>query len=371
MCENNFNANGQKVFVEPTWITGETCIFSLKKQMGFMEFHRFQQRLEQTRKNFLKELEKLGYVITTDKFDTDDVVCLIMNDQAICDDSVRFDIYKKEFDKRMFEAGGINLHYPITVSFEEYLRHPFFPVVLKNEQMNAGIDKFLIENYSQVQILRKFYEKNKNKDIVRGCVFQQYIVSPPGIKSYMRVLADANGDVLGASLKYTRTSTTKKNTIGELEKLFLDEKSEYYLNCKTMFNYYADGESISLHQPKYSGGKRSILKMHNLDEEHPQIPEEILESVKNIMTKCNRELGIMCGFDFMYNYEDQKWYYLENQAFPAIDEWLIRNDIKPIPMNNKENILKYFAYELVARYESLKRYTQKKQKQQENSTFSL
>lgn len=375
MAEEKFNANGQKVFVEPTWITGETCLFSLKKQMGFVEFHQFQQRLEQTRKNFLLKLQEEGYIITTDKYDNDDVVCLIMNDIAVCEEDVDFKIYKQQFDKRIFDAGGETLHYPKTLSFEEYLSNPFFPAVLKNEQMNAGIDKFLIENEHQLNILKKFYNENKNnpkyKDTIRGCIFQQYLMSPPGIKSYMRVLADANGDVLGASLKYTRSIPTKKNKVGDLEQIFLDENSEYFLNCKTMFNYYADGESISMHQPKYSGGKRTILKLHNLDEEHPQIPEEILISIKNIMTKCNRELGIMCGFDFMYNFEDQKWYYLENQAFPAIDEWLIKNEIKPIPMNSKENILKYFAYEMIARYESLKNYTIKKQKQQDNTTFSL
>lgn len=375
MAEETFNANGQKVFVEPTWITGETCLFTLKQQMGFVEFHQFQKRLQQTRMNFLQKLQEEGYVITTDKYDTDNVVSLIMNDIAVCEENVDYKTYKKEFDRRIFEAGGENLHYPHTLSFEEYLSNPFFPAVLKNEHMNAGIDKFLIETEEQVNILKTFYNENKNnpkyKETIEGCIFQQYLISPPGIKSYMRVLADVNGNVLGASLKYTRETPTKKNKVGDLEKIFLDEKSKYFLNCKTMFNYYSNGESISMHQPKYSGAKKSILRMHNLDENAPLIPQEILDSIKDIMSKCNRELGIICGFDFMYNYEDKKWYYLENQAFPAIDEWLVKKEMKPIQMNSNENILKYFVYEMLARYESLRNYTLLKQMEQKPDSFSL
>ena len=61
----------------------------------------------------------------------------------------------------------------------------------------------------------------------------------------------------------------------------------------------------------------------------------------------------MCGIDFMYNEIDGKWYYLEVQAFPSVDEWLREKGIKPINVKSIDDYIKYNAIELEARYEAL------------------
>ncbi len=354
------NTNGQKVFVEPSWVTGETCLFGIKNQVSKLEFAHIQKRLQELREEVLRTLISEGYIITYDKTDTDNVVSFIMNDEAITLDDDMVD-YKREFDQRMFTAGGETLHYPFTLSFYDYLKNPFFPAVLKNEVMNGGIDKFLITSEEQVSILKKLLEdkisKPGYKEMFDSLVCQQFIKNPEGYKSYIRVLMSASGEVMGASLKYTKEEKIKKEPSSPLEKILLTPTSPYYLNCETMFNYYANGGSISFYQPKYSTLTSKVLKDHNIDPTHPEIPEDVLTSCKNIMKKCNRELGIMVGFDFIYNDLDKTWYYLENQAFPAIDEWLVKNGSKPLKVNSTQDMLMLFALEATARIESLHSYT--------------
>lgn len=130
-----------------------------------------------------------------------------------------------------------------------------------------------------------------------------------------------------------------------------------------MFGYYSLGGEISFPQPRYSDEKKAILEAHNIDKEHPEVPEEIRSVAANIMQECNKELGIIAGFDFIQNAKNGKWYYLENQAFPAIDEWA-KNKGYDIPKaHNAKNYLKYLELDMAARYEALKLLMAKKQKE--------
>lgn len=364
MENNSFNANGQVVFVEPTWITGETCLFNVHNQFEYLSAAK---KLLKIRTEFLKRLENEGFIISTDKENiSDDTVCLIMNETSICSEDIEDNIYKKLFDKRMFDAGGEKLNYPYSVTMEEYFKNPFFPAVFKNELMNGGKDKFLIENIEQLEIIKKFYndykDKEKYKDSFDFSIFQQVIETPTKYKTYMRVLMSASGDVMGASLKYSKASFEKREATGTFEKHFWNEKSEYFLGYNGMFNYYSDGENISFSQPKYSIEKQEILTAHGIDPNNPEVPNDVLEVAANISTKCNKELGIMCGIDFIYNEKDKKWYYLEVQAFPAIEEWATTKDIRIKKVKNIDDYIKYLTLELETRYEALMMYMNNKEK---------
>lgn len=170
----------------------------------------------------------------------------------------------------------------------------------------------------------------------------------------------ASGNVMGASLKYSKMIDKKREPQGILEKYFWNEKSKYFLNCSGMFNYYSEGGSISFSQPRYSSEKKDILKAHEIDPNNPAIPSDVLEVATSIARKCNRELGIMCGIDFILNEEDNKWYYLEIQAFPAIDEWADEKGIRVPNVNSINDYVKYCTLELEARYEALMMYMAKK-----------
>lgn len=350
----NFNANGQVLFIEPEWVTGETCLSNIRNIRDYLYARAY---VTKSRMKFIEQLENLGFEITYDKNDSRDVIYFIMNESAVLEDCANISVYKKEFDKLMFKAGGEKLNYPYSLSMEEYFQNPFFPAVLKNELTNGGVDKFFIKNAEQLNVIKKFYNDFKDDkdlgEVLSSSIFQQYIETPTTYKTYMRVLMSASGDVMGESLKFSQGSYKKREALGELEKYFWDENSEYYINCDGMFNYYSNGESISFSEQKYNGKKRNILKSHGIDSLNPQIPNDVLEVSSNIAKKCNKVLGIICGIDFIYNKNDNKWYFLEIQAFPALDEWAIKKG-KQLPTEGGiKGYLKYLDLDLEARFESL------------------
>lgn len=220
--ENKFNANRQVIFIEPTWVTGETCVFNIHNVYNRSYA---MSKLSKIRKDFISRLEKEGFIITYDKnYNEDEVISLIMNDTAICNDNEELNIYKKTFDKRIFESGGEKLNYPYSLTVKEYFKNPFFPSVFKNELLNGGKDKFLIETPEQLEKIKKLYTKFYNdiryKDAFDNSIFQQYIETPTNNKTYLRVLMSASGDVMGASLKYSKGSEKKREPQGLFEKHF-------------------------------------------------------------------------------------------------------------------------------------------------------
>ena len=355
--------NGQVVFIEPSWVTGETCLFGIKDKY---EYRRIQAKLTKIRKDFIARLESEGFIITYDNNDTkkENVICLIMDQYAVCDKDADEGTFKKAFDKKIIESGGKKLNYPKSMTMEEFFNNPFFPAVLKNELMNGGVDKFLIETKEQLEIIKQFYndykDDNKLSEVFAFSIFQQFIETPTNFKTYIRLLMSASGECMGSGLKYSKGVMEQTSQKGIFEKYFCNKDSKYYLNCKGMFNYYSDCGNISFSQPRYSSEKMSILEAHGIDTKAPQIPSELLEVAASIVTKCNRELGIICGIDFIYNKFDNKWYYLENQAFPAIEEWANERGINVVKIKNSDDYVKYMAIEVEARYEALMMYMNKK-----------
>ncbi len=365
----DFNANGQKIFIESEWITGKTCLFNVSNTSDYLKG---MVGLTTIRKEFIKHLMNQGFIITNDKLDKNpNIIYFVMNSESIVVEDKTIGKYKELFDQRMFEAGGPTLNYPYSLHIEEYFEHPFFPAVFKNESTNAGKDKFLIETEKQLKVFKKFYNDYKNKDIYKEqfecSIFQQLIKTPTENKTYMRVLMSASGDVLGASLKYSRPSMQERPLQGTFEQHLLDPKSPYYINSKTMFNYYSGGGNINLGQSRFSYDEREILMAHGIDPENPMVPADVLEVASNIAINANKELGIMCGIDFIMNQYDGKWYYLEVQAFPAIDEWALPKKIKLREVRNIKDYIKYNEYDLMARYEALMLYMNNKVYKQDNS----
>ena len=364
MSDNNqFNANGQLLFIEPTWITGETCLFTITDPYDYI---RAKIKVSRDRREFVSRLQKEGFVITSDKFNTeDDIIYLIMNDEAIAHGVSDPKEYKREFDRIMFAAGGKKLNYPYSLRTEEYFKNPFLPAVFKNEETNGGFVLFLIETEEQIATIKRLYEdlslNPQTANLFNNCIFQQLIETPTKYLTYMRVLMSASGDVLGATLRYSRVSEARREPSGIFEQFFWDQQSEYFMNCKGVFNYYSSGDSISFSQPRYSYEKQQILKEHGIDPTNPTIPEDVLEVATSIATKCNKELGIICGIDFIFNKNDNKWYYLEIQSFPAIEEWAMTKNVRMPKQHDVNNYIKYLQIELEARHDALMLYMEKKQ----------
>lgn len=359
---NNFDAKGQLLFIDPSWVTGETCLFNISDPL---DYKYASGKVQKVRQQFILRLQNEGFKITYDRNNNDEnLVSLIMNPTAICKDNLEVGVYKRLFDQRMFTAGGEKLNYPNSLSFYDYIKNPFFPAVFKNELLNAGKDKFLIENIGQVEIIKKFYELTASnpryKMAYDNIIFQQLIDTPTEHKTYMRVLMAASGDVMGASLKYSKAKTTPLNEDSMFEPYFLKPNSKYYLKAKKMFNYYSEGGNILFSQDFFLKEEKKILKAHGINPQNPVVPEDVLEVASSIAKNCNKELGIICGIDFILNEQDGKWYYLEIQAFPAIEEWAIGKLVKSIQSNSLDDYINYLTLELEARHEALMLVMQRK-----------
>ena len=127
-----------------------------------------------------------------------------------------------------------------------------------------------------------------------------------------------------------------------------------------MFNYYSGGGNINLGQSRFDYSDKQILIEHGIDPENPILPAEVMEVSANIARNANKELGIMCGIDFIMDKNNGKWYYLENQAFPAIDEWALPRRIRIKEYRGIKDYIKYNALDLEARFEALMLYMDRK-----------
>ena len=73
---------GQKVYIEKTWVTGETCLYPITNQIEYLQAKKY---ITKIRTNFIQKLQEEGYEITYEKDEIDDnTICLIMDDTAIC-----------------------------------------------------------------------------------------------------------------------------------------------------------------------------------------------------------------------------------------------------------------------------------------------
>ena len=76
------DGQGQVVYIEPTWVTGETCLYNIPNNF---ESLLAKLKVMKIRKEFISRLERMGFIITYDKKDiNDESVSLIMDDTAIC-----------------------------------------------------------------------------------------------------------------------------------------------------------------------------------------------------------------------------------------------------------------------------------------------
>lgn len=361
-----------KVYIPINWLTGDTELFGIKDPV----LHRMGNMiLTKQRRELMGQLGARGIKVIHKKDEIDEnTICLVADTTLVHEDERDSVTYKKKFDAIMFANGGENLHFPRTMKPTEYFTNPFFPAVFKNEARNGGVDKFLIENPIQVKKLEMFYQRSLFDPRFnlewRHVIIQQKIDTPTEYDTYMRVLVAGSGEVLGSSLKCSRHMPGSCKLDGLFERALIRPDSPYCIGFKKMFNYYSGGESISLEKPgKIDEEKRAILESHGLDPNNLHVPEEILDVTKNLMHRCNKELGVMCGFDFILNRSDGRWYYLENQAYPAINEWAAARGIEVPEHTDYASYLAILTVELRARFEALMRtYEHKLQEVKEKGT---
>ena len=167
-----------------------------------------------------------------------------------------------------------------------------YPFVIKNELEHGGKDKYLIRSEEQ---FNQFIQKCNNP---QEFVIQRYINTPTQYNTSLRVITSGSGDIFCSSLLYADKT---------LENNLSDEKM--------VSNVLSGGHGILLGKEDYSYQEHQILSEHNID---GKIPDNINDACIEMAVSLNRYLGAICGIDFIYSKEEQKWYYLEAHDFPML-----------------------------------------------------
>lgn len=261
---------------------------------------------------------------------------------------------------------------PYTVYFPENCfpdNLPELPLVLKNEDEHGGVEKFLIRTREQLEILKRFYneinEYDKEKRIARvkrqwscykdlefdqhgrskrgicvvfvdykkmfheNMLIQKYIKTPTEYNTSLRVITSASGDILSANLKYSENlERTVREYQGIFDKYLANSMSPYYLGDDSIVsNTIWGGKTILLGRKDYSSLEKEILALHEISSDEALVPDEVFKASLAIARECRREIGAICGLDFIYDEENKVWKYLEEHEYPMLGTYAKEYDL--------------------------------------------
>lgn len=357
--------NGQEIYIDPD----ELCIkpewIDEKSQAIVMPELPVGQNnpVYDVYKDMFKYFYDMGYKIVTDsKMAGDDsfffTPCLDKHVNATREEYV---LKKEKKINSYLLIEGITK--PLTVSFPidsfPSLLPPL-PFVLKNEESQGGMEKFLIKTTEQIEILRRFYDEintyareksiervkqqwsyykdlefgenghsnrgvsiqfvDYKKEFHKNMVLQEYINTPTKYNTSLRVLTSSSGDILCSSLKYSDVVVGEgKKYYGLFDRFLSDSSSPYYLGSESIVsNTVAGGESILLGRDNYSMIEQEILAAHGIDPHNADVPEDVMRACCNIAINCSREIGAIYGMDFIFDEKLGQWKYLEGHEYPML-----------------------------------------------------
>lgn len=224
------------------------------------------------------------------------------------------------------------------------------PFVLKNEKINGGREKFLIkteEDYenlinsiklleSDSLLLTAFNGKVKhllvyNKILNSNYVVQEYIETPSKYNTTVRLLTTPSSDLLYGSLKY------KEAVHGEDNNTLLSYllRSVYPLSTPSIVsNTLSGGNNILIGASQYPNIEKALLKSHDINSSSF---EHLIQAAKAVHQEYKASLGIICGFDFIYDREKEKWFMLEYHSKPMVGDYVKRQNI--LYANKEERLI--------------------------------
>ena len=216
------------------------------------------------------------------------------------------------------------------------------PFVLKNENQNGGREKFLIEKEGdyenllcaldilldkKLRMLLPFDQNdprsriNYDEYIDLNFYVQEYIETPTEFNTTVRLLTSSSSDLLYAVLKYKKPEVLKDRTT--LLGYLLSEV--YPLSTDSIVsNTLSGGSNILLGQEQYSDFERKMLKKHKIDSEEFA---KVVKATKEVHDQYCSELGMICGFDYIFDRFKKKWFLLEYHSRPMLGDYSRRQGI--------------------------------------------
>ncbi|MDD4187660.1 MAG: hypothetical protein PHX04_02715 [Bacilli bacterium] len=270
---------------------------------------------------FTDVAKKLGFTIITEmgEYKNDGEIFNLLGNDAN---------EKNLTEEEIINSNDINI--PVTLNVDDYLKNIFLPAVFKNITANRGEDKYLIETKEQLNKIISLFNlpESKELNLKSEFVVQEYIKSFEGINSSIRIYTSCTGDILSA-LFLVSTDTKQKKRIKKYGidifnpcEYLNDPNSPYYLNSKNFIsNAAAGGKAIPLNNElnNITFDDKILLTLHEIDAESLKLPDKLIEMCKKIANAWKSEKGIILGIDFIYNSQNDNWYYLETNKNPSVE----------------------------------------------------
>ena len=303
-------------------------------------------------------LIKHGYRIVNRINEADDETIYVTGQRQVRD-CFSAEEYLAKFDKKFLSAlGERQIEKPRTKKFtyEDLVNGNYkLPFVFKNNKAHGGCEKFLIAtelDYEQLikacnHMLIIQRERRFVNEILRSCnrsamprgyeefvegnySIQEFVETPTKYCTSVRLLTSSSDDLLCGVLKYNLPGEEK----GKMSLLGYLLREVYPLGTKSIqSNTLRGGRNIIIDSNDCSREEREILGMHKLtsDQFH-----NVVEASRQVHSRFKTELGILCGFDYIYDRNKEKWYLLEYHGKPMVGDYAVACGL---PYNHKPDII--------------------------------
>ena len=302
---------------------------------------------------YLSLLSK-GYRIVNHPNDFDEETIYITGIRLVTD-LRKSQEYIPDHDKKLrdlLKEKGIEKPLTRRFSYQDLIDGKYkVPFVLKNETINGGNEKFLIateEDYENLikackYLISGMYRINSpypREDLRNRLDYreyldtyfsvQEYVQTPTEYNTSIRVITSSSDDLLGAFLKYSTPAIISDNTT--LLGVLLSKT--FPLSTRTiMSNTLKGGRNILIGGPYHSREERRIIDSHEIPSEEY---DKVITAARYAHTKCKTEMGIICGYDFIYDKEKRKWLLLEYHSKPMVGDYAVFNGL---PYKTPEDII--------------------------------
>jgi len=301
-------------------------------------------RMETDPKLFISLISKGYKIIKNIKEANNDTIYVTGRRQDyVCSNN---DEYMKLIDNGIQESlkdNGISKPNTINFSYKDLIEHKYkLPFVLKNENQNGGREKFLInteEDYDNLINSIKLLINKKllfltaddldslkckidyDKYLDTNFKIQEYIDTPTEFNTTVRLITTPSNDLLYSVLKYKE----KDKYIDDTTLLGYLLSKVYPLSTKSIVsNTLSGGKNILLNEDKYTSLEEEILEEHNINSTRFN---DLVKASKFVHNKYKSELGIICGFDYIYDRNKKKWFLLEYHSRPMLGDYSKRQDL--------------------------------------------
>ncbi|MCL2755906.1 MAG: hypothetical protein FWE45_02525 [Firmicutes bacterium] len=258
----------------------------------------------------------------------------------------------------------LGISFPHSVTFQEFLDNPFFPAVFKNEYENRGNDKIAIRDKKQLEVLKRFYDEVVTKDknlisMMDGVIIQELITGPiKKLNTSIRVFADATGDQMAKVVYHAENKKINHKVCrsGSFDKHLMNSSSPYFISDENITSTINRG-MIVLGQGNYNHTESNILKRLGIDPRDTELPDIVTKTTQSIGPGCNRELGITCGLDFIFD-ENKKCYFIEANNNPGIGTYAATRGYEISGQGNPDKAyIDGITVDIIARTEAINKFT--------------